>query len=89
MGEHSGGCAIDEQGGVGLLRDVAVVDLARATHGHNDGAQVSQHHTCRGSGAAGGSEHEGLLAGNLYAQLLDQALKTEVVSIIAAQAPVG
>ena len=38
VGEHAGRRAVDEQGGVGLLRDVAVVDLARATHGYDDGA---------------------------------------------------
>ena len=71
VGEHAGRRAVDEQGGVGLLRDVAVVDLARATHGYDDGAQVSQHHTCRGAGTTGGTEDEDLLAGNLYAQFLD------------------
>ena len=89
VGEHAGGRAVDEQCGIGLLRDVVVVNLARATHGHNDGAQISQHHTCRGAGATGGTEHEGLLAGNLYAQLLDQTLKTKVVGVVAAQAAVG
>ena len=71
MGEHAGRRAVDEQGIVGLLRDVVVVNLARATHGHNDGAQVFQHHTCRGAGTTGGTEDEDLLAGNLYAQFLD------------------
>ena len=89
MGEHASGRAVDEQGGVGLLRDVVVVDLARATHGHNDGAQISQHHTCRGACTASGSEHEGLLAGDLKPQLLDQALKTKVVGVVAAQTTVS
>ena len=44
---------------------------------------------CRGAGAAGGAKYEDLLAGNLYAQLLDQALKTKVVGVVAAQATVG
>jgi len=39
--------------------------------------------------AAGGSEHEDLLAGNFHAQLLDQALETEVVGVVAAQTAVG
>ena len=82
--EHTGRRAVDEQCGVGLLRDVVVIDLARATHGYDDGAQVAEHHTCRGAGAAGGSEHEDLLAGNLHTQLLDQALETEVVGVVAA-----
>ena len=67
MGKHTGRRAVDEQRGVGLLCDVVVVDLARASHGHYDCAQVAQHHTCRGAGASGGSEHEDLLAGNLQA----------------------
>ena len=83
MGEHAGGRAVDEQGGVGLLRDVAVVDLARAAHGHHGGAKVAKHHACRGAGTTGGAEHEGLLTGNLNAQLFDQALKTEVVGVVA------
>ena len=89
VGEHTGRRAVDEQCGVGLLCDVVVVDLACASHGHDDRAQVAQHHTCRGAGTAGGAEHEGLLAGNLYAQLLDQALKTKVVGVVAAQTAIG
>ena len=89
MREHTGGRAIDEQRGVGLLRDVVVVDLARATHGHHGGTQVAEHHARRGAGAARGAEHEGFLAGNLDTQLLDQALETEVVGIVAAQTTVG
>ena len=38
VGEHAGRRAVDEQRGIGLLRDVIVVDLARATHGYDDGA---------------------------------------------------
>ncbi len=89
MGEHAGGRAVDEQCGVGLLRDVVVVDFARAAHRHDDGAQVAEYHACRGAGATGGTEHEGLLAGNLDAQLLDQALEAKVVGVVAAQAAVG
>ena len=89
MGEHAGRRAVDEQRGIGLLRDVVVIDLACATHGYDDGAQVVEYHAGRSAGTAGGAEHEGLLTGNLYAQLLDQALKTEVVGVIAAQAAVG
>ena len=88
VGEHACRRAVDEQCRIGLLRDVAVVDLARATHGYDDGAQISEHHTGRGARAAGSTEHEDLLAGNLYAQLLDQALKTKVVGIVATQATV-
>ena len=89
VGEHAGGRAVDEQGGIGLLRDIAVVDLARAAHGHHGGAKVAEHHTCRGAGATSGSEHESLLAGDLNPQLLDQALKTKVVGVVAAQEAVG
>ena len=89
MGEHAGGRAVDEQRGIGLLRDVVVIDLARATHGYDDGAQVVEHHAGRGAGTAGGAEYEGLLTGNLYAQLLDQTLKTKVVGVVAAQAAIG
>ena len=41
-----------------------------------------------GAGTTGGAKHEDLLAGNLYAQLLDQALKTKVVGVVAAQTTV-
>ena len=71
VGEHAGGRAVDEQCGVGLLRDVVVVDFARAADRHDDGAQVAEHHAGSGAGATGGTEHEGLLAGDLNAQLLD------------------
>ena len=84
MGEHAGRCAVDEQCRIRLLRDVVVIDLARTTHGYDDGAQVTEYHARRGAGATGGTEHEDLLAGNLYAQLLDKALKTEVVGVVAA-----
>ena len=87
--EHTGRRAVDEQRGVGLQCDVVVVDLACAADGHHDRSQVAQHHTCRGTGAAGGSEHEDLLAGNLHTQLLDQALETEVVGVVAAQTAIG
>ena len=89
VGEHTGRRAVDEQRGVGLLCDVVVVDLARAADRHDDGAQVAEHHAGSGAGATGGTEHEGLLAGNLYAQFLDKALKTKVVGVVAAQAAVG
>ena len=89
VGEHAGGRAVDEQRRVGLLRDVIVVDFTCAADRHNDGAQVTEHHAGRGAGTAGGTEHEDLLAGNLYAQLLDQALKAKVVGVVAAQAAVG
>ena len=71
MGEHTGGRAVDEQRCIGLLGDVVVVDLACAADWYDDGAQVAEHHAGRGTGTAGGAEHEGLLTGNLYAQLLD------------------
>ena len=89
MGEHAGRRAVDEQRRVGLLRDVVVVDLTRTADRHDDGAQVAQDHARRGAGTAGGAEHEDLLVGNFDAQLLDQALKTEVVGVVAAQAAVG
>ena len=89
VGKHASRRAVDEQRRVGLLCDVIVVDLARAADRHNDGAQVTEHHAGRGAGTAGGTEDEDLLAGNLYAQLLDQALKPKVVGVVAAQAAVG
>ena len=89
VGEHTGGRAVDEQRGIGLLRDVVVIDLARATHGYDDGSQIAEHHAGRSASATGGTEHEGFFAGNLNAQLLDKALKTEIVSVVAAQAAVG
>ena len=84
VGEHAGRRAVDEQRGFGLLRDIVVVDLARAAYGHDGGAQIAEHHARRGAGAASGSEHEGLLAGNINPQLLDQALKAKVVGVVAA-----
>lgn len=89
MGEHAGGRAVNEQCGVGLLRDVVVVDFARTADRHDDGAQVAEYHAGSGAGATGGTEHEGLLAGNLDAQLLDQTLEAKVVGVVAAQAAVG
>ena len=89
VGEHAGGRAVDEQRGIGLLCDVAIVDLARATHGYDDGAQVAEHHARRSARAAGGTEHEDLLTDNLNAQLFDQALKTKVVGVVASQTTVG
>ena len=88
VGEHAGRRAVDEQRSVGLPREVAVVDLACAADGHHGGAQVAEHHACRGAGTTGGAKHEDLLAGNLNAQLLDQALKTKVVGVVAAQTTV-
>ena len=88
VGEHTGGRAVDEQRCIGLLSDVAVIDLARATHGYDDGAQISEHHTGRSTRTTGGTEHEDLLTGNLNAQLFDQAPKTKVVGIVATQATV-
>ena len=89
VGEHAGRRAVDEQRGIGLLRDVVVIDLARATHGYDDGAQIAEHHTGRSARATGGAEHKDLLVGNFNAQLLDQTLKTKVVGVVAAQAAIG
>ena len=56
MGEHTGRRTVDEQRGIGLLGAVAVVDLARAAHGHHGGAQVAEHHAGRGAGTTGGTK---------------------------------
>ena len=89
VGEHAGRCAVDEQRCIGLLSDVVVIDLARATHGYDDGTQVAEHHAGRSTRATGGTEHEDLLTGNLNAQLFDQAPKTKVVGVVASQTTVG
>ena len=89
VGEHAGRRAVDKQRGIGLQCEVTVVDLACAAHGHYGGAKVTEHHAGRGAGTTGGTEHKDLLVGNLYTQLLDQAPKTKVVGVVAAQATVG
>ena len=72
-----------------MLRDVVVIDLARATYGYDDGAQIAEHHAGRSARATGGAEHKDLLVGNFNAQLFDQTLKTKVVGVVAAQEAIG